>query len=143
MVLRRVGLIVLVASAGGCGSSAPRPDGGAADATIDRGADASDASDASAVPDASDDGGLCTGPGDGAPTTGCELGGCPAGTTCLIQIGGVAGPGGSYCVRVPDSCHGTPTCACMAAACACTTSVVGPEQCTDADGGLSCFDGII
>jgi hypothetical protein len=125
-----VAVVVWMATGGGCGSSgSPRTDGGTADAASDRGSDASDASDAS------DDGGLCTNVTGG-------LGGCAAGSAYVVQVGGVAGGGGAYCLPIPPGCHGAPTCACMASSCGCTTSVMTPEQCTDIDGGLACDNGI-
>ena len=72
--------------------------------------------------------------------------GCPAGTICAVQIGGVAGGGGEYCAPIPDRCKGTPTCACLAS-CVCGSRYGQPEACTDStnpDGGkeIDCDDGI-
>jgi hypothetical protein len=37
-----------------------------------------------------------------------EVCGCPTGTVCISEIGGVAGGGGSFCSPVPEPCHGHP-----------------------------------
>jgi hypothetical protein len=73
-------------------------------------------------------------------------GGCPAGTICAVEIGGVAGGGGEYCAPIPDPCRSTPTCACLGS-CACGTSFGRPQTCVDArdqDGGqtIQCDNGI-
>jgi len=74
----------------------------------------------------------------------CPTAGCPAGTICANEIGGVHGGGGSYCAPIPDTCKTTPTCACLGS-CVCGPGVVMPEQtCTDLPGGkaISCDNGI-
>lgn len=73
-------------------------------------------------------------------------GGCPAGTICAVEIGGVAGGGGEYCAPIPDRCKSNPTCACLAS-CACGQAFGRPQVCTDGtnqDGGASiaCDNGI-
>ncbi len=73
-------------------------------------------------------------------------GGCPAGTICAVEIGGVAGGGGEYCAPIPDRCKSNPTCACLAS-CACGQAFGRPQTCTDGtnpSGGASiaCDDGI-
>jgi hypothetical protein len=92
---------------------------------------------------------MCTYPDGGAPSAGsafngtCPPAGCPAGTVCVIEVGGVAGGGGEYCAPIPNECHGTPTCACMAG-CVCTNAVGGrPETCTEQNGSIACDNGII
>ena len=93
---------------------------------------------------------ICTYPAGGAPIDGsafngfCPPGGCPAGTVCVRELGGVAGPGGEHCAPIPNECHGTPTCACMAD-CVCTHRFIGggPEACSDQNGSIDCNDGII
>jgi hypothetical protein len=114
-----------------------------ADATGDDGSDAGDA-DASPLDCVSRDGGSLF---DAASRfRGSCSGGCPAGTICAVEIGGVAGGGGEYCAPVPDPCRSTPTCACLGS-CACGTSFGRPETCVDArdqDGGptIQCDNGI-
>jgi hypothetical protein len=72
----------------------------------------------------------------------CPTAGCPSGTVCVVEIGGVAGGGGEYCAAIPTGCHGTPTCACMAA-CVCTSSFrPQPEACSDRNGTIACDNGI-
>lgn len=96
-----------------------------------------------------DDGGVrCTydqGGSPGEPTDfakGCPASGCPAGTVCVSEAGGVAGGGGEYCAPIPVECHGTPTCACMGS-CACRSGVgLRPERCSDQSGAIVCDDGI-
>jgi hypothetical protein len=98
---------------------------------------------------APDDGGVrCTydqGGSPGEPTDfaqGCPPSGCPAGTVCVTEAGGVAGGGGAYCAAIPVECHGTPTCACMGA-CACRSGVgLRPELCSEQGGGLICDNGV-
>lgn len=95
-----------------------------------------------------DDGGVrCTYDQGGSPGTptdfskGCPAAGCPAGTVCVREAGGVAGDGGSYCAPLPVECHGTPTCACMGE-CACRSGVHFPESCSEQDGEIICQNGI-
>jgi hypothetical protein len=114
-----------------------------ADATGDDGSDAVDA-DAAPLDCISGDGGSLF---DAASRFhGSCSGGCPAGTICALEIGGVAGGGGEYCAPVPDRCRSTPTCACLGS-CACGASFGRPETCSDGsdqDGGqtIQCDDGI-
>ncbi|MEO5767305.1 MAG: hypothetical protein ABIS92_03050 [Polyangia bacterium] len=98
--------------------------------------------------DAGDDATLtCSYPDGGASIDGsafngvCPATGCPAGTVCVFEIGGVAGGGGESCAPIPDKCHGTPTCACMGG-CACTNTFGRPETCSDQRGSIACDDGI-
>lgn len=85
------------------------------------------------------DGGMLDG---GAFNGVCPDAGCPAGTACVTEIGGVAGGGGEYCAPIPNECHGAPTCACMAT-CVCTNGSAGrPETCTEQNGSLFCDNGI-
>ena len=92
---------------------------------------------------------ICTYPDGGAPIDGsafngsCPSGGCPSGTVCVRELGGVAGFGGEYCAPIPNECHGTPTCACMAD-CVCTHRFGGlPELCSDQNGSIDCNDRIL
>jgi hypothetical protein len=87
------------------------------------------------------DGGAPGEPNDFA--AGCPASGCPAGTVCVIESGGVAGGGGEYCAALPAECDGIPTCACMGL-CACRSgSGLRPEFCNDYGGrGVSCDNGI-
>jgi hypothetical protein len=72
----------------------------------------------------------------------CPTSGCPAGTVCVTEVGGVAGGGGAYCAQVPVECHGQPSCACMGV-CACTGAFgLQPERCSDQGGALTCDNGI-
>jgi hypothetical protein len=72
----------------------------------------------------------------------CPAAGCPAGTVCVVEVGGVAGGGGEYCAPVPNECHGSPSCACMAT-CVCTSGIGGrPETCSDQNGTIACDNGI-
>jgi hypothetical protein len=94
-------------------------------------------------------GAMCSYPDGGAPVDGaafngvCPQSGCPAGTVCVFEVGGVAGGGGEYCAPIPNECHGTPTCACMAS-CVCTNGRGGrPEVCTEQNGSIACNNGII
>jgi hypothetical protein len=97
-----------------------------------------------------DDGGLrCTYDDAGSPGTptdfsgGCPPSGCPAGTVCVSESGGIAGGGGEYCAPIPVECHGTPTCACMGS-CACRSGAgLRPERCSDQGGAITCHNGII
>ena len=73
-------------------------------------------------------------------------GGCPAGTICAVEIGGVRGGGGEYCAPIPDRCRSTLTCGCLGS-CACGASFGRPETCADGrdqDGGptIQCDNGI-
>jgi hypothetical protein len=99
--------------------------------------------------DASSDANLmCSYPDGGAPGDGgtfnsvCPTGGCPTGTVCVAEVGGVAGGGGEYCAPIPNECQGTPTCACMGS-CVCTNTFGGqPETCTAQNGSIFCDNGI-
>jgi hypothetical protein len=72
----------------------------------------------------------------------CPKSGCPAGTVCVAEAGGVAGGGGEYCAPIPFDCHGTPTCACMGA-CACRSGAgLRPEMCFDGAGLITCDNGV-
>jgi hypothetical protein len=72
----------------------------------------------------------------------CPATGCPAGTVCVAEVGGVAGGGGEYCAPIPNECHGVPSCACMAT-CVCTNGVGGrAESCSDQNGTIACDNGI-
>jgi len=91
---------------------------------------------------------MCTyaaggGPADGAAFNGiCPSGGCPSGTVCVVEVGGVGGGGGEYCAPIPNECHGTPRCACMAA-CVCTNKAgLYPEACSEKNGTIACDNGI-
>jgi hypothetical protein len=91
---------------------------------------------------------MCSYPNGGAPADGgafngiCPSSGCPSGTVCVAETGGVAGGGGEYCAPIPNECHGTPTCACMAN-CVCTNGFGGrPEACADQNGTIACDNGI-
>lgn len=85
--------------------------------------------------------------GGGAPDGGafqgvCPAAGCPSGTVCVVEVGGVAGGGGEYCAPIPNECHGAPSCACMAS-CVCTSGFAGrPETCSDQNGTIACDNGI-
>ncbi|MDB4981622.1 MAG: hypothetical protein JWM82_2374 [Myxococcales bacterium] len=72
----------------------------------------------------------------------CPKSGCPAGTVCVAEVGGVAGGGGEYCAPIPFDCHGTPTCACMGS-CACRSGVgLRPERCSEGAGLITCDNGV-
>jgi hypothetical protein len=87
----------------------------------------------------------CPDAGSNPFAAGCLVGGCPEGTTCVGEVGGVASSGGSYCAVIPVTCGGgIPTCACMAS-CACINGFGGrPETCYDSPtgNGISCDNGI-
>jgi len=108
-----------------------------------------DAGDGSSTDDSSSDGAaMCTyadgrAPGDGGTFNSvCPTTGCPSGTVCVVEVGGVAGGGGEYCAPIPNECHGTPTCACMAA-CVCTSAIGRrPESCSQQSGKIACDNGI-
>lgn len=72
-------------------------------------------------------------------------GGCPSGTICAVEIGGVAGGGGEYCAPIVDRCRNDLSCACLAS-CVCGSSYGRAERCATAtsDGGevLQCDNGI-
>ncbi len=132
----------------GCSSASSK----ANDAGDARGSDVppSDVSsaDGSSTGDGSTDVAMCTYldagvPGDaGTFNSVCPTAGCPSGTVCVVEIGGVAGGGGEYCAPIPSECHGTPTCACMAA-CVCTSRVGGrPESCSEQNSQIACDNGI-
>lgn len=118
-------VLLLGAVLGGCSSSAQSPK------------DAGDAASADSNP-------LCT-YSDGGTSDGGRLsctGGCPAGTVCVVEVGGVAGGGGEYCAPIPTECHGTPTCACMGS-CACNSTIgIHPEMCSVQNGSVYCDNGI-
>ena len=99
--------------------------------------------DASAVDCTYGDGGLM--PDAAARFQGSCANGCPPGTICAVQIGGVAGGGGEYCAPIPNACAGNLTCACLAA-CACGSSFGKAQKCTDPSdasmGALMCDNGI-
>jgi hypothetical protein len=145
-------LIGLVLGLAGCGSSTTTHGDGAAGAGgggQGGGAGGSGGGGAGGQDASSGDANLtCSYPDGGAPADGgafqgvCPTGGCPSGTVCVTEVGGVAGGGGEYCAPIPVECHGTPSCACMAA-CVCTNGVGGrPETCNDANGSIACDNGI-
>jgi hypothetical protein len=71
-------------------------------------------------------------------------GGCPPGTVCAVEIGGVAGGGGEYCAPIVDRCKNDVTCACLAS-CVCGSSFGRPEKCADTQQQgtvLDCDNGI-
>ncbi len=68
--------------------------------------------------------------------------GCPAGTVCVGEIGGVAGGGGSYCSPIPEACHGVPSCACMET-CACAHFSLPNRACYDGPGGQIQCDNLV
>ena len=65
--------------------------------------------------------------------------GCPPGTVCVSEIGGVAGGGGTYCSPIPEACHGHPSCACLET-CACAHFSGTNQACYDQDGSIACDD---
>lgn len=158
--LRSLVLCVLALTSCGGGASSGSPDASTED-VVDAPTFQFDAGAADAVPtgdDASNDGDADAGPvdcvsGDGGSVFdaasrfhGSCSGGCPAGTICAIEIGGVAGGGGEYCAPIPDRCRNTPSCACLGR-CACGASFGRPEACSDGrdqDGGqtIQCDNGI-
>jgi hypothetical protein len=74
----------------------------------------------------------------------CPSAGCPAGTICARQIGGVIHGGGEGCAPIPEACKATPTCACLAR-CVCGVTNSGDVQgCSDlpGDAGEACDNGI-
>ena len=72
----------------------------------------------------------------------CPAAGCPSGTVCVVEVGGVAGGGGEYCAPIPNECQGAPSCACMAS-CVCTSGIGGRrETCSDQNGTIACDNGI-
>jgi hypothetical protein len=71
-------------------------------------------------------------------------GGCPTGTVCAVQIGGVAGGGGEYCAPIVDRCKNDVTCACLSS-CVCGSSFGRAERCNDTQQKgtvLECDNGI-
>ncbi len=71
-------------------------------------------------------------------------GGCPTGTFCAVEIGGVAGGGGEYCAPIMDRCKNDVSCACLAS-CVCGSSFGRAERCTDGQPAgtvLDCDNGI-
>jgi hypothetical protein len=145
-------LCALVLCSCGGNSVAPPP----ADASV--GADATSAGDARADEtgadggssgDAGTDGGAveCANADAGmtldasARFEGSCANGCPPGTICTVEIGGVAGGGGEYCAPIPDACRGDVTCACLA------SCVCGPvDKCANpsdaSQGAIMCDNGI-
>jgi hypothetical protein len=104
-----------------------------ADAALDAGAIDCTYGDGGAAPDAA------------ARFHGSCANGCPPGTICAVEIGGVAGGGGEYCAPIPDACRGNLTCACLAT-CACGSPFGRAEKCADPSdasaGALTCDNGI-
>jgi hypothetical protein len=91
----------------------------------------------------------CGPPSPQQPFAGSCADGCPPGTVCVVETGGVAGGGGEYCATIPASCNGVPTCTCMAN-CVCTnTEGSRPETCSEHQGRelpstvIACFNGLI
>jgi len=71
-------------------------------------------------------------------------GGCPTGTVCAVQIGGVAGGGGEYCAPIMDRCKNDVSCACLAS-CVCGASFGRVDRCSDTQQKgtvLECDNGI-
>lgn len=62
-----------------------------------------------------DDAGVCFESLDASAVSPAD---CPAGSVYMVQVGGVAGGGPSWCAPIPPECNGTPTCACLGA-CGC------------------------
>ena len=81
-------------------------------------------------------------PDGGAFQGSCPASGCPAGSVCVVEVGGPGGGGGEYCAPIPTECHGAPSCACMAS-CVCTNGFGGrAESCSDQNGTIACDNGI-
>jgi hypothetical protein len=73
----------------------------------------------------------------------CSATGCGPGRVCVFWSGGPAEGGREHCVPIPEACHGTATCACMAP-CVCTNGTTNrPATCQEGAGVISCNDGII
>jgi hypothetical protein len=140
-------LLALVAAlgVGACGSTEAGNDGAGGNGGSSGGA----GGQAGTSRDGSSDGaGTCsyadgvTLPDGGAFQGVCPATGCPAGTVCVAEIGGVGGGGGEYCAPIPNECHGSPSCACMAT-CACTNAIGGRrETCSDQNGTIACDNGV-
>jgi hypothetical protein len=120
----------------GCGSGTQKAgDGASSDAPFD----VAGTVDGSVMCTYSDGGALADA---GASNNTCAPGGCPSGTICVAEVGGVAGGGGAHCAPIPTECHGVPSCACMAS-CACASGIGGhPETCTYQNDGIYCDNGI-
>jgi hypothetical protein len=107
------------------------------------GGGASDAGTDAAPPDCTyDDGGAQLDPS--TRFHGSCAGGCPAGTLCAVEIGGVAGGGGEYCAPIIDRCKNDLSCGCLAS-CVCGVSFSRPEGCTEGQPlgtKLECDNGI-
>ena len=128
-IAERLALVLTGSLLVACSSTltTPRPDGG-------------DARHSDMQPlDTSADGGGCiaapTAPDGG--TFQDDVCGCPPGTACVSEIGGVAGGGGIYCSPIPEACHGYPSCACMET-CACAHFSFTNRACYDQDGSIAC-----
>jgi hypothetical protein len=141
------GIIVSVLLSAGCSSVSQSPaDASSMDVHDEASGDSSDGPPSSSPIDGS---ALCSYPAGGAPLDGgafkggCPTGGCPAGKICVSEIGGVGEGGGAYCAPIPNECHGTPTCACMAS-CVCTNgSGSFPETCRSQQAGtITCDNGV-
>ncbi len=132
-------------TAASCPSGCYRSYTGAADGGLTFAGCLDEKAPASATPD----GGVsCTYADGGAPgmpssfSSSCPTSGCPSGTVCVEETGGVAGGGGSYCAPIPVECDGVPTCGCMSR-CACRSGVgLEPESCEDSDAALACSNGV-
>jgi hypothetical protein len=72
-------------------------------------------------------------------------GGCPPGTICAVEIGGVAGGGGAYCAPIVDRCRNDLSCDCLAS-CVCGESYGRAERCSTSNGDgverIECDNGI-
>jgi hypothetical protein len=137
--------VILAACSSSSSSSKDAGDGSSADVPS---SDVSPADVPSTIDSSLDGVVMCTYADGGTPGDGgtfnsvCPTGGCPSGTVCVVEIGGVAGGGGEYCAPIPNECHGTATCACMAA-CVCTSKVGRrPESCSEQNGTIACDNGI-
>ena len=91
---------------------------------------------------------FCGAPSIQPPFAGSCASGCPTGTVCVYERGGIAGGGGEYCATVPPACNGAPSCSCMAN-CVCTNTLGGrPESCDETSGpndgsiAIACDDGV-
>ncbi|HEY2514910.1 MAG TPA: hypothetical protein VGI39_28785 [Polyangiaceae bacterium] len=149
-------LAFVICACGGSHSTATSPDASAqppTDASVDAWFPGSEAGQEDGGGDSAAEAGDCT-YGDAGmeldPSTrftGSCAGGCPAGTICAVEIGGVAGGGGEYCAPIVNRCAGNATCACLAS-CVCGSFSGRQEQCTDPSSdaasqrGLSCDNGV-
>jgi hypothetical protein len=113
-----------------CNSSAAtsRPDGGDGGRSDMRSLDSSSTDSGGCLP--------ATESPDGASFQD-DVCGCPTGTVCVSEIGGVAGGGGSFCSPIPEACYGHPSCACMEI-CACAHFSSTNQACYDQDGSIAC-----